>query len=239
MNRRDFIESSLLTFSSLSSLDFTRKKKSMTETQVINAGVGGNNTADLLERIEKDCLSHQPDLTILMAGTNDMNSKKFIPLPQYDKNMRSMVQSILKIKSHIVLMNLLPVYEPYLFTRHSPDFYQPEGHEGRLLAMNATITKMADDFRLSFLDIHFLFKKIGNVGLDKLSLIKNEANSNTTDGLHPTAEGYRVMGLAIYDHIISNRLSHSKIVCFGDSITFGDGSIDAQSYPAYLNKLFH
>lgn len=207
-------------------------------TSIVNSGVGGNNTVEILERIDKDCLSHQPDLTVLMAGTNDMNSRKFIPLDSYEKNMRTIIASILKIKSKIVLMNLLPVYEPYLMTRHSPEFYKPEGHKGRLMQMNSLIEKLAKAYDLYFLDIHHVFDTIGSVGLDAASLIRNEANSNATDGVHPTSEGYRIMGLAVYQHIINHKLPRAKIVCLGDSITKGDGNIDGQNYPAYLKKLF-
>ena len=103
--------------------------------------------------------------------------------------------------------------------------------------MNQLIKQMADRNRLAFLDLHSIFKAIGNVGLDKDSLIKNEANSNTTDGLHPTPDGYRVIGLGVFDYIKDHGLPRKKIVCFGDSITLGDGITDGKKYPSYLKKL--
>ena len=50
-------------------------------------------------------------------------------------------------------------------------------------------------------------------------------------------DGYRAIGIAVYERIIDNKLPHERVVCFGDSITKGDGSIDNKSYPAYLKKL--
>jgi len=88
-----------------------------------------------------------------------------------------------------------------------------------------------------FLDLHRIFQTIGNIGPDKSSLIKNEANSNTTDGLHPTPDDYRVISLAVYNCIIQHRLPRKNIVCFGDSITFGDGIDQGSNYPSYLKKL--
>lgn len=79
-----------------------------TEPFVINAGIGGNNTKDLLERINKDCLAYHPDLTVLMIGTNDMNSMKYIPIDEYEKNLRKIIDLILKSKSQVLLMNILP-----------------------------------------------------------------------------------------------------------------------------------
>jgi len=236
MKRRQFIQHTILG-SSLLTIGVTQAKE--VPTEIINSGVGSNNTVDLLARLDKDCLAHQPDLTVLMVGTNDMNSRKFIPLAEYEKNMRQIIERILAIKSKILLMNLLPVYEPYLMTRHKPEFYQPEGHTGRKAQMNRLIKQLATAYGLSFLDLHHLFEKVGNVSLDVNSLIKNEANSKTTDGLHPTPDGYRVIGVAVYEHLINNDLPRRKIVCFGDSITIGDGQSDGANYPAYLKKLLN
>lgn len=238
MQRRKFVQRSLALSVLASTTTITTAAARKTgEITVVNAGIGGNNTVDLLARMDKDCLSHKPGLTVLMVGTNDMNSRKYVPLKQYETNLRTIVEAIRKSGSKIVLMNLLPVYEPYLLTRHDPQFYQPEGHGGRLKQMNEVIGKTADDYDLSFLDLYSVFEKAGNIGLDKTSWVKNEANSNTTDGLHPTAEGYRVIGVLVYQHIVSNGFLDDKIVCFGDSITRGDGSIDKNSYPAWLKKM--
>lgn len=241
MRRRKFIQSSIgVTALMSTAFDEVRASEAqplIENPQVINAGVGGNNTVDLLARIDRDCLSHKPGLTILMVGTNDMNSRKYIPLKEYEKNLHQIIEAILKARSRIVLMNLLPVHEPYLMTRHDPAFYQPQGHRGRLNEMNDIIRKAAKKYKLSFIDLFSVYEKAGNVGLDKDSWIKNEANSNSTDGLHPTSEGYRVIGVLVHQHIVQNDLVADKIVCFGDSITRGDGSMDKNSYPAWLQKL--
>lgn len=204
---------------------------------VINSGVGGDNTNDLLKRIDSDCLHYKPDLTIVMAGTNDMNSVKYIPLEQYRINLQNIVLQIKASGSKVLLMTILPAYEPYLFTRHPAAFYQPEGVAARRSAVNNVIREIAAAQKLHLLDIGGIVDAVGKIGLDKDSLIQNEANTNKTDGIHPTPNGYRFMGLAVYDRIINLKLNGGKIVCFGDSITKGDGSVDKESYPAYLANL--
>ncbi|WP_343702965.1 GDSL-type esterase/lipase family protein [Chitinophaga sp.] len=204
---------------------------------VINAGIGGNNTVDLLNRIDKDCLAHAPALTVLMIGTNDMNSRKYIPLPQYRENLSTLIEKIKGAKSEVLLMTICPFIEEYLFTRHNRDHYGQEGPAGRRAAVNQCIKELAAKYNTSLLDLGALFDKAGRVGLDKISLIQNEANSNKTDGVHPTAEGYRFIGLAVYQHIMYNRLPQKGIVCFGDSITAADGGVTKNSYPAYLLRL--
>ncbi|MFT3902674.1 MAG: GDSL-type esterase/lipase family protein [Niabella sp.] len=203
----------------------------------INSGIGGNNTVDLLERIDKDCLAYQPKLTILMIGTNDMNSVKHVPVDQYEKNLSKLSERIVKSKSKLLLMTILPAYEPYLLTRHPASFYNPEGVSGRRKQVNDVIRKIAKQHKVHLLDVEQRFLAVGKTGTGKDSLIQNEANSNKTDGIHPTPNGYRFMALAVYDYIMYHNLPKEGIVCFGDSITKGDGSVNGESYPGYLNKL--
>lgn len=239
MHRRNFLQAGLLT----STFAFQEKyfpKKSHAPTRegtIINAGIGGNNTVDLLGRMEKDCLSHQPDLTILMIGTNDMNSLKHIALPQYETNLRQIVSRLVAIKSRVLLMTILPVYEPYLYTRHPKAFYEPEGHAKRKRKVNEVIRNVAVDYKQDLLDMHFIFQQTGDIGEGEESLIKNVVNSKVSDGVHPTPAGYRTMAVALFEYIQQRQLPHNKIVCFGDSITFGDGGTEGKSYPAYLKKL--
>jgi len=235
MQRRQFLQASL----AVTSLAFPENNISGKQEKpvIINAGIGGNNTADLLARIDQDCLSHKPDFTILMIGTNDMNSKKYIPLPEYEKNLRKIIGMILEVKSQIMLMTILPVYEPHLYTRHEKSFYGKEGHKGRKEKVNEVIKKAADDYKLHFLDMHRVFDKVGNISEESSSLLQNTLNSQKTDGVHPTSDGYRTMAVAIYEALIRTKVPYNKLVCFGDSITNGGGGVEGKSYPGYLKKL--
>lgn len=203
---------------------------------VINAGVGGNTTKDLLGRVERDCYAHHAGLTILMAGTNDMNSVKYIPLQQYEQNMRALAKGILARKSKLIMMTILPCHEPDLLTRHPAAFYKPEGIAGRRSQVNEVIKKIAADYKVHLIDLEHRFKAIGKISDDDDSLLKNQANSNKRDGIHPTANGYRFIALAVYDYIIDHKLPFQRTVCFGDSITKGgaDGN-----YPDYLKALLN
>jgi lysophospholipase L1-like esterase len=166
-----------------------------------------------------------------MAGTNDcMNSRRLVPLPQYEQNMRSIISSIVESKSRMILMSILPAYETYLNIRHDPKAYKPLGHIKWKNAVNELIEKLAKEYLQIFLDMHHIFITVGNIGEESDSLLRNEINSGVKDGVHPTPEGYRVMAIAIYECIIQNNLSHQKIVCLGDSITAG-------KYPVYLEKM--
>ncbi|TDE13363.1 SGNH/GDSL hydrolase family protein [Dyadobacter psychrotolerans] len=237
MQRRQFLQTTLATSSLALTADLSLSNPVDEKPFIINSGVGGENTVDLLKRIDKSCLAYKPDMTILMIGTNDMNSRKYIPFPEYEKNLRKIIETILGAKSQIMLMSILPVHEPYVYTRHPQTFYGTDGHRKRKDEVNAGIKKAAEDYRLHFLDMHRVFDKVGNVGEESSSLIQNALNSEKTDGVHPTPDGYRVMAVAIYEALIRTNASYKRLVCFGDSITNGGGGLEGKSYPAFLKRL--
>src|SRR3546814_18282035 len=76
---------------------------------------------------------------------------------------------------------------------------------------------MAQKEKADFLDIGSIFEKVGKIGTHRDSLIQNEINSGKTDGVHPTPNGYRFIGLALSQFILCNKLPTERIVCFGDS----------------------
>jgi lysophospholipase L1-like esterase len=172
-----------------------------------------------------------------MMGTNDMNSLKYVPLAQYHDNLIKIITKIKSTGSEVLIMTILPPYEPYLLKRHPLAFYQPEGVLGRRKQVNESIKAIAIQTNVYLLDIGQRFQAIGNIGLGQDSLIQNELNSGKQDGVHPTPNGYRFMALSIYGFIIDHQLPTDQIVCFGDSITKGDGTIDKDSYPGFLLKL--
>ncbi|NOY81161.1 MAG: SGNH/GDSL hydrolase family protein [Kiritimatiellaeota bacterium] len=62
--------------------------------RIVNRGVGGDRTAELLARWEEDCLALRPDVLSLMIGVNDVwrkagewNGQTHIPLDRYRRNL--------------------------------------------------------------------------------------------------------------------------------------------------------
>ena len=209
---------------------------------VINAGVGGNNTYNILDRLDSDVLSHQPDLVVMMVGTNDMlNSSNSVPLDQYEANLTQLIQRITNTGSQLAMMTVLPCYEPYLLERHPASFYGDDGPNGRVELANEVIQQVATTYNIPVIDTHTLFDLYGNVGDTVDSLIRNEANCGVRDGVHPTPEGYVLIGNAIADAIDMYNLPTSTVVCVGDSITYGvhvegEGTATGETYPGVLSR---
>ena len=194
--------------------------------EVLNEGVAGNNTNNLLSRIDTDVLAHSPDTVIIMVGTNDMlNSGKLVSLDDFETNLTDLADQILSYNSKLILMTIPHCIEELLLTRHDASAYEPDGPNGRVDLANQVIIQVAAEKNTTLVDVFSLFD--GRVNMDADSLIVNPANSGIEDGVHPTTEGFEVMADAIYTSITDNNLPINKIVCFGDSIT-------ARDYPGLL-----
>ncbi|TAN13128.1 MAG: esterase [Chitinophagaceae bacterium] len=212
--------------------------------EIINAGINGNNTADLLIRLEKDVLQQSPELVVMMVGTNDMlNEKNMLTLKVYEKNYLELINRI-REKTDLMLMTIPPVYSPYIIAR-KPALNFKEGEPGRRVnAANKIIRRLAANSRCLLIDLHKVLAACGGSDTNKDCLFQNEANSNLEDGVHPTYDGYRVIAAVIYEAIKISFSDVKKIICFGDSLTYGyavegGGTIAGKSYPALLNKMLN
>lgn len=208
-------------------------------TNVINSGVGGNTSRDLLDRLHKGCLDYKPNLVILMVGTNDVIHGKKFTLDQYKKNLNAIIDTIQQSGSKVLLLTILPFYEPYLLERHSSDFFDSEGPAKKREEVNDIIKQTSRAKDTYLLDVGSIFESGGNVSEDASSLIRNKQNCGRTDGIHPTTDGYRFLALAVSKFIINSHLKSHAIVCFGDSITKGAGSPVNKSYPARLKTFLN
>ena len=78
------------------------------------------------------------------------------------------------------------------------------------------------------------------------SLINNVNNSGLRDGVHPTSHGYRIIAQEIFNKLLlDGKIKKDvKIICYGDSITFGvhvagEGTTNGETYPAFLKRMIY
>ena len=84
---------------------------------VINRGVNGEESRDMLARFERDVFSEKPDLVIWQLGSNSVLRDR--PLSSAPAPLH---QGLNKLREHgvdVVLMN--PQYTPRVFTKHDVD----------------------------------------------------------------------------------------------------------------------
>lgn len=211
---------------------------------VLNKGVAGNSTSDLVRRVETDVLAFKPDIVILMGGTNDMvNSRKLASYETFGANYQSIIEKLKAQGTSVVMMNILPVDTTYLFQRHDSNAFDQRPNE-KIDSANQLVHRIAMDHALLFIDVNRAFKERNSPSHDASSLILNMKNSGKEDGIHPTREGYVLIADMVFRVLKEQRLlkKDCTIVCFGDSITFGAymdgaGTADGDTYPAFLKRM--
>ena len=195
-------------------------------------------------RLNKDVIDLSPDIVIILAGTNDLlNTKKMVPISQLVENTRQIADALLQIKVEVVVVSPPPVDTLYLFERHDPTaFMMPPN----LLLEQAgrAINDLCMEKNILFIDSHHFFKSLGIPRHNQDDIIQNENNSGRRDGVHLTRMGNVLLAGLIFEKLTEKygRLDGLKIICFGDSLTFGpflegEGTSDGYTYPAVLKKL--
>lgn len=91
------------------------------EFEFVNRGVSGNETKDLLDRLDADFIEVSPDIVSILVGVNDVwhyaEKNEILPNEKFEENYRSILQAI-KDRTHAKILMI----EPFLFPhehRHS------------------------------------------------------------------------------------------------------------------------
>ena len=145
-------------------------------TEVVNRGIGGQTTLQMLLRFQQDVLALRPAAVHLMAGINDIAENAGpTTLEAIEHNLASMVEMARAHDVRVVLASVTPARDfPW---RHG---LQPAG---RIAALNVWLRQYARRCGVEYVDYHqALADPDGGVrpGL-------------SDDGVHPNAAGYAVM----------------------------------------------
>lgn len=192
--------------------------------EVVNLGVGGNNTQNLIDRIT-DVDAYNPDLVVVIVGTNDAlnaTGNKILPVATYETNLTSIVQTLKGKGYDVVLGNVIACDDADLKNDH--DYVPYYGAENTfnlntdiIPTFNTAMQNVGTAESVPVVDLYSTFYA-------DLSLISG-------DGTHPTATGYQT----IADLVEPQVTGAQTIVCFGDSITAGVNVSGGLQYPARLS----
>lgn len=156
------------------------------DVKIINAGIGGHKSNDMLARLDRDVLSRKPDWVSISCGVNDVwhsfNPKlKGVPLPKYKKNMSEIVEKIQQSGAKALLLTSTPIYENL------------QSDENKKLAdYNAFLREFAKERGILLCDLSKAFH-------DRLSLkMFPDKKLLTIDGVHMNPRGNRLMARSIF-----------------------------------------
>jgi lysophospholipase L1-like esterase len=143
------------------------------EWTVLNRGINGQRTDQILARFARDALTRSPDYVIVLAGVNDVYQGR--PQDEITKNLFSMYDLARKNSIQTVAATILPYN------------HASERESETILELNAWIMQTANRMELLFCDTNAAVADVSD---------RNKLASSP-DGLHPDVAGYRRMGEAI------------------------------------------
>ncbi len=150
----------------------------------IPAGIHGNTTQDLLQRMDKDIIEKHPDIIIILCGINDIFKSEW-GLDTYKANMTNIIEKALK---NNIKVNLLTIIN----TEGSSYNFNQKANE-----YNKVLYEIAQKEKINLIDINsVLTKKAKETG-------KNPEKDfiYTYDGVHLNNIGNRILADVLINKI--------------------------------------
>ena len=147
--------------------------------RVVNTGVSGDTTRNLLERWDTDVLAYKPDYVSIMIGVNDVwrifdcpkNKAIHVPLEEYEQNLRALLKMTLPVVKGVFLLS------PFFLELNKQDALRKLLDE-----YGAAMKRVAEEFRVPFVDVQAAFD-------EHLSHFPHSAHM-AWDRVHPNHVGH-------------------------------------------------
>jgi acetyl esterase/lipase/lysophospholipase L1-like esterase len=143
----------------------------------IDRGISGQTTPQMLTRFSEDVIKLKPAVVVILAGTNDIAGNTGpITLEQIFDNIVAMAQLAKANNIRVVISSVLPVYDYAWRPGKKP--------AEKIVALNKMLKAYAGKHAIVYLNYY-----------DSLVDEKKGMQAKySKDGVHPTLEGYKVMG---------------------------------------------
>jgi lysophospholipase L1-like esterase len=157
--------------------------KQLSGLQIINRGIPGDFTSHMLSRFNHDVVQLRPRVVVILGGTNDIVQ---IPLPSIEQNLASLAETAEQHGIRVVLATLAPTGE---YDPDQPCSAEISGHNGvmsgrdEIQTLNNWIRNFANQKHYTLVDYHSALADDRGYYLKGL----------TTDGVHPSVQGYERM----------------------------------------------
>jgi len=180
--------------------------------QLINSGVGGENTVQGLARIQADVLDHGPQIVIVEFGLNDVRYEPewHIPVPQFVENLGRIASAIEEIGSLVILTTPNPIINERHPYSQAVKYYDKWG--GCNQALEEYVEGVREAGRIipaRVCDIYeaFVAKAIeaefrGETP-DYRDLLSLQPYISFEDGVHPTPTGQKLIAQELYKTLLN------------------------------------
>jgi Lysophospholipase L1 and related esterases len=158
--------------------------KELAGLRIVNRGVPGNETANMLSRFNHDAIRLGPKVVVIQGGINDFVR---VPLSSTEQNLQAMAEMAERNGIRVVLATVLPTGKHESAVSSSA---QDSGHE-KVRMLNDWIKDFAARKHFALVDYHFALADDRGFYLEGF----------TVDGIHPTAQGYARMEPLLRDAV--------------------------------------
>lgn len=143
--------------------------------EIVNRGVGGDRTAELLHRVDEDVIAEKPDCVVLQVGINDVWRRFTVgeetTPEQFRANYGQLVSKIKETGAKLILV------QPFVLNMEDKQRFRPYVN-----AVNAVIREIAERENLPLVPMDEIFSG---------ATIDIKPKEFSTDGVHPTHRGCR------------------------------------------------
>lgn len=164
---------------------------------VINAGIGGVSARSSSDRLDRQVLSHSPDLVIVCFGLNDVNG----PLEVYLSSLGVIFEKCIDSGADVIFMtpNMLNTYvasetdpKDLEYASVTAEFQ----NSGKMDLYIASAVKLAKEMKVDVCDCYSAWKRLSRTK-DTTKLLVNCIN-------HPTQEMHNLFADMLFEHIFRN-----------------------------------
>jgi len=210
--------------------------------EVINSGVSGNNSLDVINRLPS-INAYMAKLAFLTIGTNCFRHPdigKRLTVAQYKANLTTIVQSLKANGTDVILTSMFPI-EPTESDYICSFFNQNSGCDTVALAnqYRDAMMEVSVEQDVDYFDIYSKFLALNQPRYTYDSFMENIFNSSSADGVHLTAKGAEFVARLRFGYLNEKQYKHPKIIDIGDSTIFCDGLPIEKKSSTILQKLLN
>ncbi len=182
LSRHNMYEEERIVFFGDSQVELWWSSASFGSLPVVNKGVSGDKAITAIDRFDRDALSLNPKLLVLLIGTNDL--AEGYNVDDIAKTIDKMASKAFDQGIKIIMCSVLPVRGELLDTYSVND----------ITRLNLKIQDVSKKYKADYVD---LYSEL----IDSDGLFREEL---TYDGLHPNRSGYLEMSKTLLPFLMKN-----------------------------------